>query len=80
MRPLLVIAGTFVLALAWLGLLAQGGGQGFTGHMLVHVAVVAIAAPLLAAGLAGSRLETTSTPSWIFEDNDLVTWEDAEWQ
>ena len=30
--------------------------------------------------LAGSRLETTSTPSWIFEDNDLVTWEDAEWQ
>jgi hypothetical protein len=38
--------------------------------------VVIVRGPIL----AGSRLETTSTPSWIFDDNDLVTWEDAEWQ
>ena len=30
--------------------------------------------------LAGSRLEPATTPSWIFDDNDLATWEDAEWQ
>lgn len=66
MRPLLVTAGTLVLALAWLGLLAQGGGQGFTGHMIVHVAVVAIAAPLLAVGLAGSRLDPTPLAPLLF--------------
>jgi hypothetical protein len=38
--------------------------------------VVIVRGPIL----AGSRLETANTPSWMFDDNDLVTWEDAEWQ
>jgi putative membrane protein len=66
MRPLLATAGSLVLALAWLGLLALGGDQGFTGHMAVHVAVVAIAAPLLAVALAGSRLDPTPQAPLLF--------------
>ena len=39
---------------------------GFAGHMMVHVAVVAIAAPLLAIGLAGSRLDPTPLAPLLF--------------
>ena len=47
-------AGAAVLALAWTIAAAR---HGFSGHMTAHMAVVAIAAPLLAYGLAGSRLD-----------------------
>ena len=59
MRPLLATRGCLVLALVWLGPPVLGIGTGFAGHMIVHFAVVAIAAPLLAVGLAGSRLDPT---------------------
>jgi putative membrane protein len=59
MRSFLATSGCLVLALAWLGPLAVAADLGFTGHMAVHVAVVAIAAPLLAIALAGSRLDPT---------------------
>ncbi len=26
------------------------------------------------------REPQAATPSWLFDDNHLVTWEDAEWQ
>lgn len=29
---------------------------------------------------AAPRQPVATTPSWVFDDNDLVTWEDAEWQ
>jgi putative membrane protein len=54
MRAPVMLVGCLVLAAAWLGLLAMPGGMGFAGHMAVHMAVVAVAAPLLAVGLAGS--------------------------
>lgn len=59
MRPrrIALLAGLVVLGLAWLGPLPQQASSVFTAHMAMHVAVVALAAPLLALGLAGSRLD-----------------------
>jgi putative membrane protein len=58
-RTRCLAAGCLILALVWLGPLLIPATYGFTGHMVVHVTVVAIAAPLLAIGLAGSRLDPT---------------------
>jgi putative membrane protein len=66
MRRMMAAAGCLVLALAWLGPLALGIETGFAGHMMVHMAVVAIAAPLLALGLAGSRLDPTPLAPLLF--------------
>jgi putative membrane protein len=65
-RKRMATAGCLVLALAWLGLLAVPWDLGFVGHMSVHVAVVAIAAPLLAVALAGSRLDPTPLAPLLF--------------
>ncbi len=46
--------GLAVMALAWT---AAAAGAGITGHMAAHMAAVAVAAPLLAIGLAGGRLD-----------------------
>ncbi|GHA85502.1 hypothetical protein GCM10007067_24390 [Lysobacter bugurensis] len=43
-----------MLAAAWLGPLPALAQHAFAAHMTMHVAVIAIAAPLLAFGLAGS--------------------------
>ena len=56
-RPLGLAA--LALAAAWLGLAPFSGGLGFLGHMTMHVLVIAIAAPLLAVGLAGTRWDPT---------------------
>jgi putative membrane protein len=66
MRRLITTFGFLVLALAWLGPPALGVGTGFAGHMAVHVAVVAIAAPLLAIAIAGSRLDPTPLAPLLF--------------
>lgn len=50
-----VAAGLAVLAAAWLGPLPELARGLFTAHMAMHVSVVAVAAPLLALGLAGGR-------------------------
>lgn len=57
MRPALLLGGLAVLAVAW-GVAAAG--YGMTGHMAAHMAAVSIAAPLLAAGIAGSRADPAS--------------------
>ncbi len=49
--------GLAVLAGAWIGPLPALAGHAFTAHMTMHVAVVAVSAPLLAVGLAGTRLD-----------------------
>jgi putative membrane protein len=66
MRRMMATSGCLVLALAWAGPAALGIETGFAGHMIVHVAVVAIAAPLLAVGLAGSRLDPTPLAPLLF--------------
>jgi putative membrane protein len=48
------LLGALVLAAAWLGPLPALARSSFAAHMTVHVAVIAVAAPLLAFGFAGS--------------------------
>ncbi|MDF1587049.1 cytochrome c oxidase assembly protein [Marinimicrococcus flavescens] len=55
MRPVALAAGLAALLAAWVWPLPQLGGHLFTGHMAGHMTVVAVAAPLLAVALAGSR-------------------------
>jgi putative membrane protein len=53
MRAVLAVLGVATLALVWLGPLPRS----FAGHMTMHMGVVAVAAPLLALALAGSRAD-----------------------
>ena len=57
MRRGLTACGLLVLAAVWLGPLPQLARQAFFAHMLMHMAVVAVAAPVLALGLAGQRFD-----------------------
>ncbi|MBA3562658.1 MAG: cytochrome c oxidase assembly protein [Gammaproteobacteria bacterium] len=54
MRRWILVLGLLVLAAAWLGPLPGLAPRAFFAHMSMHVCVVAIAAPLIAVGLAGS--------------------------
>jgi putative membrane protein len=57
MRPLLLAAGLGALAAAWLGPLPALAPHRFSAHMAMHLGVVAVAAPLIAAAVAGSALD-----------------------
>jgi putative membrane protein len=46
-----------VLAAAWIGPLPHLASQSFAAHMTMHIAVVAIAAPLLALAMAGTVVD-----------------------
>lgn len=56
-RRTLLGAGLAVLAAAWLGPLPELARDAFWAHMTMHMAVVAVAAPLIALGVAGGRLD-----------------------
>jgi putative membrane protein len=64
MRALLTSSGVMVLAGAWLGPLPALSGHSFAAHMAMHMAVVAVAAPLIARGLAGTPLDPVRHASW----------------
>jgi putative membrane protein len=57
MRALPVTLGLAVLAAAWLGPLPQVAEQSFSIHMARHMAVVALAAPLIALAFSGSKFD-----------------------
>lgn len=57
MRRLYLVVGLAVLAAVWLGPLPQMARHAFFAHMTMHMGVVAVAAPFLALGLAGGRLD-----------------------
>ena len=59
MRHALLAAGLGTLAAAWLGPLPSLAAHHFSAHMTMHMAVVAVAAPLIALGAAGTRLDLT---------------------
>ena len=62
----LLAAGLLVLGAAWLGPLPGWSRHAFSAHMLMHMAVVAIAAPLIALGIAGSRADPARRwPAWF---------------
>lgn len=53
--------GLAILAAAWLGPLPGLARHSFSAHMTMHMAVVALAAPLVALGLAGRALDPVRT-------------------
>jgi putative membrane protein len=57
MRRALLTFGSLMLAAVWLGPLPQLAQQAFYAHMTMHMGVVAVAAPILAVGIAGGRLD-----------------------
>lgn len=65
MRHAATLAGVFILALLWLGILPFSDRASFSVHMIVHMGVVAAAAPLLAIGLSGSRFDFTIGRHWL---------------
>lgn len=60
MRPLPLLAGLLVLALAWGGPLPAMAAHSFAAHMAIHMSVVALAAPLVAAAIAGGPWDLTA--------------------
>ncbi|CAN5193775.1 cytochrome c oxidase assembly protein [soil metagenome] len=57
MRRVGLLVGVLVLAGAWLGPLPELARRAFWAHMTMHRAVVAVAAPLLALGVAGGAFD-----------------------
>ena len=56
-RRVLLGLGLITLAAIWLGPLPGLSATSFSAHMTMHMGVVAVAAPLVALGLAGGRLD-----------------------
>lgn len=53
------IAGMICLILAWATPLPSFSRYSFYGHMIMHMLVVAVAAPFLALGIAGTKFDPT---------------------
>jgi putative membrane protein len=66
MRRGLIACGLLILGAVWLGPLPQLARQAFFAHMLMHMSVVAVAAPILALGIAGRRLDPARRAPWLF--------------
>ncbi len=73
----LATAGAAVLAVAWLGPLPALSRHVFSAHMLMHMAVVAVACPLLAAGIAGGRFDFTRVDAGRLDRARGVAWRAA---
>ena len=66
MRQASSIIAVLVLAAAWLGPLPELAAGSFAAHMTLHMIVVAIAAPLMSIGLAGSSLDPVEKVPGLF--------------
>jgi putative membrane protein len=66
MRWTLFAAGALLLAILWIGPLPELAPASFTAHMTLHMGVVAVAAPLIAAGVAGGRLDPARAAPRLF--------------
>lgn len=66
MRPLLLAFGVLTLLAVWLGPLPDLAERAFFAHMTMHMGVVAIAAPLLALGMAGASWDPVRRVPWLF--------------
>lgn len=75
LRSAALLAGIVLVPLGW-----ALAGLGMTGHMAGHMIAVALAAPLLAAGLAGTRLDAAArfprrvTPMAMMPLEAAVVW------
>jgi putative membrane protein len=66
MRRALLVCGLLMLAAVWLGPLPRLARHAFCAHMAMHMGVVAVAAPLLAVGVAGGRLDPVRQAPGLF--------------
>jgi putative membrane protein len=66
MRTVPFALGLLTLAAAWLGPLPAMAAHSFAAHMAMHMMVVAIAAPLLAVGIAGSAVDPARAKPHLF--------------
>lgn len=66
MPRVLLIAGIVTLAATWLGPLPHMARHAFFAHMTMHMAVVAVAAPLISLGLAGGRFDPVRKAPALF--------------
>ena len=66
MRTTMLTAGIVVLAVAWLGPLPALARWSFSAHMTLHMAVVAVAAPLIALGVSAGRFDPVRTTPRLF--------------
>ena len=66
MRTTFLVLALSVLAFAWLGPLPDAARQSFAAHMTMHIAVVAVAAPLIALALAGSARDPVHLAPELF--------------
>lgn len=66
MRRFFLICGCLTLAAVWLGPLPQLARRAFFAHMTMHMGVVAVAAPLLALGVAGGRFDPVRKVPGLF--------------
>lgn len=66
MTPRAGVAGALTLAAAWSLPLIDSTGTPFTTHMIRHMLLVAVAAPLLATAIAGQRWDPVRLRPWLF--------------
>jgi putative membrane protein len=59
------LVGLGVLAFCWLGPLPHLANDSFSAHMLMHVLVIALAAPLIAVGLGAAGLDFNWRFGWL---------------
>ena len=57
MRPMLFPLGVIMVAVLWLAPWSALGVGPFSTHMIVHIGLVALAAPVLVLGIAGTRFD-----------------------
>ena len=65
-RRVLLLLAVFILAGLWFGPLPALATRSFSAHMALHMAIVAVAAPLLALGVAGSGLDPVRRAPALF--------------
>ncbi|RPI98556.1 MAG: cytochrome c oxidase assembly protein [Chloroflexi bacterium] len=66
MHHAFLLLGLVTLAAVWLGPLPELATRAFFAHMLMHMGVVAVAAPLLALGVAGGALDPVPRAPRLF--------------
>jgi putative membrane protein len=66
MRAALFAIGVLLLAALWIGPLPERAPISFTAHMLMHMGVVALAAPLIGAAVAGTSIDPARAAPRLF--------------
>jgi putative membrane protein len=65
-RNIFLYGGTICLLIAWAGPLPHMAHSAFYPHMIMHMLVVAIAAPLIAYGMVGTRFDKSEMYPRLF--------------